>query len=333
MIRFIIKDILPNQVKRLPNIPKVYQRFLHQFGKKRFLESSDNIDILYQESDVNGCGLANHTLIVHETTTLIAKANSPLSMLVCLLKGSITVNLAGITQIRLVQGQCYLFQISDQESEAVLTPGEYEFQYYVLSKELLLQMGKEGGLIKQWLEKAQLNEAVHLTPQPGIISPRLYDLIRETKGYSILGHMDEHYLFHLIAMILITAIKLFKPPSGNDSQEHGDRALFHTVKSYIDSNPNAELDNNSLADNYRISVSKLKYGFKGTFRESIQHYVRRTRMEKAQDLILTTHEPLNKIAELVGYKDYTYFTKVYSDHFGHSPSSERTNGQPYTEPI
>ena len=49
-------------------------------------------------------------------------------------------------------------------------------------------------------------------------------------------------------------------------------------------------------------------------------YIRRYRLEKARDLLLTNDITVAQAAYQVGFKDPSYFSKVFQKHFGILPS-------------
>jgi two-component system, response regulator YesN len=56
---------------------------------------------------------------------------------------------------------------------------------------------------------------------------------------------------------------------------------------------------------------------------TFSEYVKRRRLQKAKELLLTTRMPIWEIAEKVGYQTAKYFIKVFKDIEGASPSQYR----------
>ena len=52
-------------------------------------------------------------------------------------------------------------------------------------------------------------------------------------------------------------------------------------------------------------------------------YIVSLRMQKARELLRDESKSIEQIAELVGYNDYFYFTKVFKKSQGISPSKYR----------
>jgi AraC-type DNA-binding domain-containing proteins len=53
---------------------------------------------------------------------------------------------------------------------------------------------------------------------------------------------------------------------------------------------------------------------------SITHYVNKVRVNQAQELLRTTHLTVGEIAELVGFNDIYYFSKIFKKYVGFSPA-------------
>lgn len=56
---------------------------------------------------------------------------------------------------------------------------------------------------------------------------------------------------------------------------------------------------------------------------TLSSYVTRRRMEKAQQLLSRTDQPIKQIAYAVGYRDSHYFSRVFRSHFHVAPSAYR----------
>ena len=58
---------------------------------------------------------------------------------------------------------------------------------------------------------------------------------------------------------------------------------------------------------------------------SFSKYLTSKRIQKAKELLEDDRLSVEQIAEMVGYRDYFYFTKVFKKTEGVSPSSYRKN--------
>lgn len=67
----------------------------------------------------------------------------------------------------------------------------------------------------------------------------------------------------------------------------------------------------------------LKKGFREIFGKPVYQYLLQRRMEKAMDLLLSTHLPVREIAMLVGYEDASAFTRAFKRVFSLLPAMVR----------
>ena len=79
----------------------------------------------------------------------------------------------------------------------------------------------------------------------------------------------------------------------------------------------------SLARRVGMSASKLNDAFVREFGETASAFVRRLRLERAQELLSSSDIQVSQVAHAVGYRHHSTFTAAYSRHFGVTPKSVR----------
>ncbi len=80
-----------------------------------------------------------------------------------------------------------------------------------------------------------------------------------------------------------------------------------------------------LADEFHMSVSAVSNLFKKNTGRSYSDHLLEIRVEKAEQLLRTTNDSIEQIAEEVGYNDYFYFMKIFKKATGMSASKYRKN--------
>ena len=78
-----------------------------------------------------------------------------------------------------------------------------------------------------------------------------------------------------------------------------------------------------LSTHFQLSSSQIYRKIKHKTGLSPSHYVRQKRLTIAKALIERSDIPLTNIAERVGFRQLSYFSRCFSEHFGKSPSSLR----------
>jgi len=76
-----------------------------------------------------------------------------------------------------------------------------------------------------------------------------------------------------------------------------------------------------LARQVGLNTTKLPWGFKRQYGVTIQEFIRRRRLERAQELLETTDMQVSQVALEVGYKHHSTFTAAFADHFGFPPKA------------
>lgn len=102
-----------------------------------------------------------------------------------------------------------------------------------------------------------------------------------------------------------------------------DKRLVKAIKDYIMEHYHEPISLNMIAENVYLSPSYLSDLFKSQTGETISNYLAKVRMEKAKMLLRDVRKKSYEIGEMVGYKDPTYFSKVFKKVVGVSPNEYR----------
>jgi YesN/AraC family two-component response regulator len=106
-------------------------------------------------------------------------------------------------------------------------------------------------------------------------------------------------------------------------QSEGMRQTVIGVKEYIDRNYSEDLWLTGLSQKFNVESSYLSKTFKNIVGENLMFYIARTRVEKAKMLLRKNELSITDIAMLVGYGDYSYFSRVFRKITGLSPREYR----------
>lgn len=114
---------------------------------------------------------------------------------------------------------------------------------------------------------------------------------------------------------------------GQDPEETGgylsDSSIVRDILSFLQENYNHPLTLQEVAGRFNLSDSYLSNLIrKKTGKGFVEHLVE-LRVRKAQELLGTTNDSIESIANQVGYSDYYYFNKVYKKATGISPAQYR----------
>jgi YesN/AraC family two-component response regulator len=106
-------------------------------------------------------------------------------------------------------------------------------------------------------------------------------------------------------------------------QNEGMRKTVMRIKEYIDQNYSDDLWLTGLSQRFNVEGSYLSKTFKSTVGENLMFYISKTRVEKAKALLCKKELNITDIALLVGYGDYSYFSRVFRKITGLSPREYR----------
>jgi len=96
--------------------------------------------------------------------------------------------------------------------------------------------------------------------------------------------------------------------------------LSGRVKDYISMNLDKPLSLDKIVHNFGIGKTTLCKSVKQDIHVTVIELIRLLRIEKAKQLLQSTELPIYTIAEQVGIPDYNYFTKVFKEETGVTPS-------------
>lgn len=95
--------------------------------------------------------------------------------------------------------------------------------------------------------------------------------------------------------------------------------IYGRILSILHNDYSARLTVGDIAASCHYSPSFISRHFKKMSGESINSYLFRLRMERAEELLLNRNMPLEDIAAAVGFSDTNYFISSFSKHFGLPP--------------
>lgn len=103
----------------------------------------------------------------------------------------------------------------------------------------------------------------------------------------------------------------------------GDRekvALFRSVEQYIKDNIEKELDLETVAAKFNLSIYYFSRIFKDILGYNFPDYVNMLRVKKAKQLLHNNEISIKEICYAAGYSDPNYFSKVFKKYEGVTPS-------------
>lgn len=122
-----------------------------------------------------------------------------------------------------------------------------------------------------------------------------------------------------------TAIKQALALITNKEVDYGNSYSDYTnrVLKYIQQNLKNQISLKDISQNIGISADHLNRVFKYDTGDTVRQKIIEVRIEKAKEYLLLTENKVYEIADMVGFRDYKYFFKVFKEIVGCSPIQYR----------
>lgn len=135
------------------------------------------------------------------------------------------------------------------------------------------------------------------------------------KHYKQLTYLSEDQissLIHLLSYVLLeNAIEV----------DFGD--LINRATDYIEKNLSEELSLEKLCTQLFVSKNALYKAFRDSYGCTVNKYITAKRIETAKELLCNKNQSVTLTAEMVGFDNYSYFSKLFKKHTGFSPCRYR----------
>lgn len=104
-----------------------------------------------------------------------------------------------------------------------------------------------------------------------------------------------------------------------------DRDVEAEVKKYIREHMQDTINICDVANELHFNPHYLMRSFKNKTGLSIMKYITKIRLDTSKKLLTETQLPIKEVANLTGYSDYAYFTRVFRKEIGVSPTKFRSD--------
>ena len=118
------------------------------------------------------------------------------------------------------------------------------------------------------------------------------------------------------------AIIYLLPPKA-ETETKSMKSIVQLVVEWIQEHYAEEMSLSALANKYHVDSSYLSKMFSQEMGESLILYITNKRIEKAKEYMKNSEISLADVAFMVGYDDYTYFSRVFKKSTGMNPRNYR----------
>lgn len=102
--------------------------------------------------------------------------------------------------------------------------------------------------------------------------------------------------------------------------QHKDRSVIAEIARYLQQHYAEDITLQDITDRFFLSREYISRKFKQEMNENLSEYIGRIRIEKAKLLLANPYLKITQIAQMVGYQDEKYFSKVFKKLTGASPN-------------
>ncbi|AUJ24333.1 helix-turn-helix domain-containing protein [Virgibacillus dokdonensis] len=127
----------------------------------------------------------------------------------------------------------------------------------------------------------------------------------------------------LETLFIISNMPLEQYVRTTDYIPHSKYKKMKKIAHYILKHFQEPLMISELCELFHVSESYLKKYFKVTFGESVHHYIQKTRIDQACQLLIETDLSILEIANSVGYKNSSKFAAIFKREKQQTPSQYR----------
>lgn len=132
--------------------------------------------------------------------------------------------------------------------------------------------------------------------------------------------MIEGYVYQILSMHMIQHNKemLNKRPQTSLLKRE-----LKTIRNYvkkIEKNISQDFSLEDISAETGLTQAKLQEGFKLLYNKTVTEYIRHARLELARDYIATTEMNISEVVYSIGFTSRSYFSKIFKEKFGLSPS-------------
>lgn len=170
-----------------------------------------------------------------------------------------------------------------------------------------------GDLPEHILKSYSLHDTMYHAPQCLPFFENLFHEAKKEQSYSAICRLCAETILKIADSLYFSVVTQASIP------EH-----LRIAKSYIDANYTKKITLEEVAEHVHVSLSQFNRSFKKYYRETPYQYLLNLKLEAAKILLSTSNLSVKKIALDLGFCDEHYFSNLFRQKVGVSPSKYST---------
>lgn len=150
-----------------------------------------------------------------------------------------------------------------------------------------------------------------------------YMLSRYVRLFLVTTYAAEEEAQLVLKQLLIQLLREDNQTPVEKKASNGLTEAVHEVANYIRQNPSIAHRIEDLATRAHLSPRYFSMKFKELIGTSVQTYMIRMRIERAQHLLSHAGMNVTEVADALGYRDIFFFSRQFKQYTGRSPSEIR----------
>ncbi|QHT62625.1 AraC family transcriptional regulator [Paenibacillus lycopersici] len=173
-----------------------------------------------------------------------------------------------------------------------------------------------------------VSEPVEHIPQPYRLLHETVDfeylLSRYVRLFLVKTYAAEEEAQLILKQLMIHLLRVDQEgPSEERKASNQLTEAIHEIANYIHQNPSIAHRVEDLAQRAQLSPRYFSIKFKELIGSSVQSYMIRKRIERAQHLLMHAGMNVTEVADALGYRDIFFFSRQFKQYTGKNPSEIR----------
>ncbi|MBM7566737.1 helix-turn-helix domain-containing protein [Paenibacillus sacheonensis] len=150
-----------------------------------------------------------------------------------------------------------------------------------------------------------------------------YLLVRYVRLFLVKTYAAEEEAQLILKQLIIHLLRADREAPVERKSSNQLTEAIHEIANFIRQNPGIAHRVEDLALRAQLSPRYFSIKFKEMIGSSVQSYLIRTRIERAQHLLMHAGMNVTEVADALGYRDIFFFSRQFKQYTGKSPSEIR----------
>lgn len=157
---------------------------------------------------------------------------------------------------------------------------------------------------------------------PNSREEEIYPLLLEDRGAAIIT-LDEKGILSLSLWQQELTRSFVQVSKLHLESQHKDNNVIFEIASFLEKHYHEDISLADIASRFYLSREYISRKFKQEFEVNLSDYLGQIRMSKAKVLLCNPNLRISQVADMVGYQDEKYFSKVFKKMSGMTPNEYR----------